>query len=128
MFLGPNLPRALYVPRMANLPENRLFLAGGSSGDLRDEVGGGDGSSKTNFLNLFLKVYELSLPNADSWIPVSKDQNTTCYAMFKTWRKISLQQQMCENLNVSLTDLQVGEMEEGRQLHAVLGLDLAALC
>ena len=83
---------------------------------------------KDQLFNFFFKVYELSLPNADSWIPVSKDQNTTCYAMFKTWRKISLQQQMCENLKVSLTDLQVGEMEEGRQLHAVLGLDLAALC
>ena len=49
MFLGPNLPCALYGPRMANLPENRLFLAGGSSGDLRDEVGGGGWKFKDQF-------------------------------------------------------------------------------
>jgi len=72
-FTGPELPRALYGPRMANLPDNRLLLTGGSSGDLRNEV------------------YELSLPDADSWVLV-------------------------------------GGMEEGRQLHAVLGLDFTALC
>ena len=46
MFTGPELPRALYGPRMANLPDNRLLLTGGSSGDLRNEVGvgGGNGS------------------------------------------------------------------------------------
>jgi len=70
---GPMLPRALYGPRMANLPDNRLLLTGGSSGDLSNEV------------------YELSLPDADSWVLV-------------------------------------GGMEEGRKLHAVLGLDFTALC
>ena len=46
MFTGPELPRALYGPRMANLADNRLLLTGGSSGDLRNEVGvgGGNGS------------------------------------------------------------------------------------
>ena len=71
------LPRALYGPRMANLPDNRLLLTGGSSGDLSNEVGGGNNSCRTNFFTCFLKVYELSLPDADSWVLVSKAQNST---------------------------------------------------
>jgi len=72
-FPGPILPQALFGPRVANLLDNRLLLTGGSSGELRNEV------------------YELSLPDVDSWVLV-------------------------------------GGMEEGRKLHAVLGLDFTALC
>ena len=36
--IGPELPQALFGPRMASLPYNRLLLTGGFSGDLRDEV------------------------------------------------------------------------------------------
>ena len=76
-FPGPILPQALFGPRMANLLDNRLLLTGGSSGELRNEVGGGNGISGTKCLTLFLKVYELSLPDVDSWVLVSKAQNPT---------------------------------------------------
>ena len=89
--LGPELPRALYGPRMASLPENRLLITGGKfSLWVRNEVGGGNGSSGTH-LDLFLKVYELSLPGADSWVFVSETQNSTykltIFELLKTWRK-----------------------------------------
>ena len=54
--LGPELPRALYGPRMASLPENRLFITGGSGGGVRNEVGGGNGSSGTHFGLVFKGV------------------------------------------------------------------------
>ena len=47
--LGPELPHALYGPRMASLPENRLLITGGSFSGVRNEVGGGNGSSGTHF-------------------------------------------------------------------------------
>ena len=61
--LGPELPHALYGPRMASLPENRLLIFGGSFGGvrityyaLRNEVGGGNGSSGTYFGLVFKGV------------------------------------------------------------------------
>ena len=39
MCSGPSLPRGLFGPRIANLP-NKLLLTGGISDDARDEVGG----------------------------------------------------------------------------------------
>ena len=44
-----------------------------------------------HILDLFLKVYELSLPGADSWVFVSETQNSTykltIFELLKTWRK-----------------------------------------
>ena len=54
--LGPELPHALYGPRMASLPENRLLITGGSDGGVRNEVGGGNGSSGTHFGLVFKGV------------------------------------------------------------------------